>query len=44
MAREVEKTKQCKKYRTDSHKMILREGFSLDNVQELLSRIDGEGA
>jgi hypothetical protein len=36
--------KAAKPYRTKSRNMRLREGFQIDNVQELLSRIDGEGA
>jgi hypothetical protein len=34
----------AKPYRTKSRNMGLREGFQLDNVQELLSQIDGEDA
>ena len=31
-----------KPYATRPHRMGLREGFDLDNIQELLSRIEGE--
>jgi len=31
-------------YRTVPHDMGLREGLSLDNVQELLSQLEGDGA
>ena len=33
-----------KPYRTKARNMGLREGIQLDNVQELLSQIDGEDA
>ena len=29
-------------YRTESHPMGLHAGYNLDNIQELLSRIEGE--
>jgi hypothetical protein len=31
-------------YKTVPHDMGLREGLSLDNVQELLSQLEGDGA
>ena len=34
----------CRTYRTIPHDMGLREGRDLDNVQELLSQLDGDGA
>lgn len=36
--------KVAKPYRTKSRNMGLRDGFQLDNVQELLSQVDGEDA
>lgn len=31
-----------KPYRTEPHPLGLREGFSYDNISELLARIEGE--
>ena len=33
-----------KPYRTKGHAMGLREGYSLDNVEELLSHLEGENS
>jgi len=38
----VEKPARAKTYRTVPHRLGLRTGMSLDNVQELMARIDGE--
>lgn len=37
-----EKEESRTEYRTEPRDMGLRQGYSLDNVQELLSRIEGE--
>ncbi len=37
-----EKEESRKQYRTEPRNMGLKQGYSLDNVQELLSRIEGE--
>jgi hypothetical protein len=39
---EVEKPVVQKAYTTHPHMMGLKEGFDLDNIGELLSRIEGE--
>jgi hypothetical protein len=39
---EVEKPLKRLPYRTVPHEMSLREGFSLDNIQELISHAEGE--
>ena len=39
---QVEKPQKCRDYRTIPHKMDLREGLSIDNIQELLAQIEGE--
>ena len=39
---EVQKPAVRRPYRTTPHDMGLREGFSLDNVQELVARVEGE--
>lgn len=39
---QVEKPAERRPYRTKAHPMGLREGYSLDNVQELLAQIEGE--
>lgn len=40
---QMNKTPQQRKlYKTQPHAMDLKEGYSLDNIQELLSRIEGE--
>lgn len=31
-------------YRTEPHAMGLRRGYDLDNIQELVSQLEGEGA
>jgi len=40
--REVEKPASSKPYHTAPHPMGLRRGYDLDNVQEILSRLEGE--
>ena len=40
---EVEKPGLEKPYRTSPHDMGLREGFCLDNIQEVLAQAEGEG-
>lgn len=40
----VEKPAPNRPYRTRPHKMGLRAGMSLDNIQELLAQIDGEAS
>jgi hypothetical protein len=40
---EVEKPAKKRRYRTNPRPMGLRKGFSLDNIQELLSQSEGEG-
>ena len=42
--REVEKQATVKPYRTFSRPMGLRTGYDLDNVQELIARIEGGDA
>lgn len=42
--REVEKPATVKPYRTVPRPMGLRTGYDLDNIQELISRIEGEDA
>jgi hypothetical protein len=39
----LEKPTPVKPYHTRARKLGLKPGFSLDNVQELLSQIEGEG-
>ena len=39
---EVERPAKCRPYRTEPHPMGLREGYDLDNVQELIARTEGE--
>ena len=39
---QVEKPMKRRHYRTRAHAMGLREGYNLDNIQELLARIEGE--
>ena len=39
---QVEKPLKRKKYRTDPHPMGLRDGYDLDNIQELLAQVEGE--
>jgi len=41
---QMQRPKVPKPYRTRPHRMGLRQGFSLDNVQELLAQVDGEDA
>ena len=38
----VEKPQKRRNYRTIPHKMGLREGLSIDNIQELLAQVEGE--
>lgn len=40
--RHVSKSNESKTYRTKSHAMGLKSGFNLDNIQEVLSQIEGE--
>jgi hypothetical protein len=40
----VERPAEQKPYRTKPHAMGLKPGHSLDNIQELLSQIEGEDA
>ncbi|MFC2166093.1 DUF2191 domain-containing protein [Acidobacteriota bacterium] len=39
---QVEKPQKCRQYRTNPHDMGLREGLSIDNIQELLARVEDE--
>jgi len=39
---QVEKPQKRRYYRTKPHDMGLREGFSIDDIQELLARVEGE--
>lgn len=39
---EVEKPATQRPYRTVPHAMGLREGYDLDNIQELLAQVEGE--
>ena len=39
---QVEKPTKQRRYRTQPHAMGLRQGYSLDNVQELLAQVEGE--
>jgi hypothetical protein len=39
---EVEKPAKQRRYRTISHAMGRRDGYSVDNVQELLAQAEGE--
>ncbi|MBN2246862.1 MAG: DUF2191 domain-containing protein [Candidatus Aminicenantes bacterium] len=39
---QVEKPQKSRSYRTVPHEMGLREGYSLDNIQELISQAEGE--
>lgn len=41
---QLAQSRPSKPYRTKARNMGLREGFQLDNVQELLSQIEGEDA
>jgi len=38
----VEKPAKCCPYKTKPHAMGLREGYNLDNIQELLAQVEGE--
>lgn len=40
----VEEPAKCRPYRTRPHKMGLRAGKNLDNIQELLAQIEGEAS
>lgn len=40
----IAKPGEATQYQTKGHKMGLRAGRSLDNIQELLAHIEGEGA
>ena len=42
--KEVEMPAQQRPYRTEPHPMGLRQGRSLDNIQDLLALIEGEDA
>jgi len=39
---QVEQPAKRRPYRTRPHKMGLRQGYNLDNIQELLAQIEGE--
>jgi len=39
---QIEKPQKRREYRTIPHKMGLKEGLSIDNIQELLSQVEGE--
>ena len=39
---QVEQPARQRRYRTKPHKMGLRQGYNLDNIQELLAQVDGE--
>ena len=39
---QFEKPQKRKEYRTIPHEMGLKEGLSFDNIQELLSQVEGE--
>jgi hypothetical protein len=39
---EVERPLKSRQYRTNPHVMGLREGFSIDNIQDLLAQVEGE--
>ena len=39
---QVEKPRKHRDYKTIPHEMGLREGLSIDNIQELLARVEGE--
>ncbi len=39
---QVEKPQNRRDYATNPHEMGLREGLSIDNIQELLARVEGE--
>jgi len=39
---QVEKPAKQRQYRTNPHKMGLRQGHNLDNIQELLAQVEGE--
>lgn len=41
---QIEQPAKKRKYTTKSHRLGLKEGYDLNNIQELLSRIDGEDA
>lgn len=41
---EMEEPAACRPYRTEARRMGLRDGCSLDNVQELLAQAEGEDA
>lgn len=42
--RDLNKPRRLKPYRQKTYRMGLRPGLSLDNIQELLSQIEGEDA
>ena len=39
---QVEKPQKHRDYRTVPHELGLREGLSIDNIQDLLSQVEGE--
>jgi len=39
---QIGKPQKRRDYRTNPHEMGLREGLSIDNIQELLARVEGE--
>lgn len=38
----VEREAECREYKTRTHKMGLRAGRNIDNIQELFAQIEGE--
>jgi hypothetical protein len=40
---QVEKPMKHRRYHTTPHPMGLRNGYNLDNIQELLAQVEGEG-
>ena len=39
---QIEKPQKRRTYKTTPHEMGLREGLSLDNIEELLAQVEGE--
>lgn len=39
---QVEKPAKCQSYKTEPHKMGLKAGRNIDNIQELLAQVEGE--
>ncbi|MFU8781297.1 MAG: DUF2191 domain-containing protein [Kiritimatiellia bacterium] len=38
----IEKPARCRPYKTQARKLGLKEGRSLDNIQELIAQVEGE--